>query len=112
MVTSTRGRLAAVAVAAGFALLYWQVFVRLVMDWYHDDNYSHGFLIMPIAVYFAWERRERLKAAAQTPSVLGLVVVIGSIAVLLASILGWELFMSRVSCVGPQTGTVLFMLGW
>jgi exosortase len=112
MVTSTRGRLAAVVVAAGLALLYWQVFVRLVMDWYHDDNYSHGFLIVPIAVYFAWERRERLKAAAQTPSVLGLVVVIGSIAVLLAGILGSELFLTRISIVGALTGVVLFMFGW
>ena len=112
MVTSTRGRLAAVVVAAGFALLYWQVFVRLVMDWYHDDNYSHGFLIVPIAVYFAWERRERLKTAAQKPSVLGLVLVVGSIAVLLAGILGSELFLTRVSIVGALTGMVLFMFGW
>lgn len=113
MVTSTRGRLAAVVVvAAGFALLYWQVFAKLVMDWYHDDNYSHGFLIVPIAAYFAWERRDRLKAAAQTPSALGLVVVIGSIAVLLAGILGSELFLTRISIVGALVGAVLFMLGW
>jgi exosortase len=112
MVTSTRGRLAAVVVAAGFALLYWQVFVRLVMDWYHDDNYSHGFLIVPIALYFAWERRERLKTTAQKPSVLGLVLVVGSIAVLLAGILGSELFLTRVSIVGALTGMVLFMFGW
>jgi exosortase len=112
MVTSTRGRLAAVVVAAGFALLYWQVFVRLVMDWYHDDNYTHGYLIVPIALYFAWERRERLKTTAQKPSVLGLVLVVGSIAVLLAGILGSELFLTRVSIVGALTGMVLFMFGW
>ena len=82
------------------------------MDWYHDDNYSHGFLIVPIAVYFAWERRERLKTAAQKPSVLGLVLVVGSIAVLLAGILGSELFLTRVSIVGALTGMVLFMFGW
>ena len=112
MITSTRGRLAAVVVAAGFALLYWQVFVRLVSDWYHDDNYSHGFLIIPIAAYFAWERRDRLMAAAQKPSALGLVVVVGSIGLLLAGILGSELFLTRVSIVGALIGTVLFMFGW
>jgi exosortase len=110
---TTRGRLtAAFVVTLGFAILYWQVLVKLVLDWYHDDNYSHGFLIVPIAAYFAWERRARLKAAAQNPSVLGLVVVLGSIAVLLAGILGSELFLTRLSIVGVVAGAVLFMFGW
>ena len=112
MVTSTKGRLAAGVVVLGFVLLYWQVFVSLVMDWYHDDNYSHGFLIVPIAAYFAWERRDRLKALVAKPSKLGLVVVLGSIAVLLAGILGSELFLTRISIIGALTGTVLFMFGW
>jgi exosortase len=112
MLTSAKGRLAAGAVAIGFALLYRQVFVKLVMDWYNDDNYSHGFLIVPIALYFAWERRNKLKAAMQKPSVLGLVVVVGSIAVLLAGILGSELFLTRISIIGALVGTVLFLFGW
>jgi exosortase len=112
MLTSAKGRLVAGAVAIGFALLYWQVFVKLVMDWYNDDNYSHGFLIVPIALYFAWERRNKLKAAVQKPSVLGLVVVVGSIAVLLAGILGSELFLTRISIIGALVGTVLFLFGW
>jgi exosortase len=112
MVTSTKGRLAAGVVVLGFVLLYWQVFVNLVMDWYHDDNYSHGFLIVPIAAYFAWERRDRLKAIVAKPSMLGLVVVLGSIAVLLAGILGSELFLTRISIIGALTGAVLFMFGW
>jgi len=112
MLTSAKVRLVAAAVAIGFALLYWQVFVKLVMDWYNDDNYSHGFLIVPIALYFAWERRSKLKAAVQKPSVLGLVVVVGSIAVLLAGILGSELFLTRISIIGALIGTVLFLFGW
>jgi exosortase len=112
MMTSTKARLAAAFVALGFAVLYGRVFVNLVLDWYHDDNYSHGFLIVPIAAYFAWERRARLKAAAQNPSVVGLVVVVGSIALLLAGILGSELFLTRVSIVGALAGAVLFVFGW
>ena len=112
MLTSRKGRLGAGVVLLGFGLLYWQVLVKLVSDWYHDDNYSHGFLIVPIAVYFAWERRERLKAAVLNPSILGLVVIVGSILVLLAGILGSELFLTRISIVGALVGTVLFLFGW
>jgi exosortase len=45
-------------------------------------------------------------------SVFGLVVVLGSIAVLLAGILGSELFLTRISIVGTVVGAVLFMFGW
>ncbi len=112
MLTSPKSRLAAGFVVLGFVVLYWQVFAKLVMDWYHDDNYSHGFLIVPIAVYFVWERRDRLKSTLPNPSSMGLVVVLGSIAVLLAGILGSELFLTRISIIGALVGTVLFMFGW
>ncbi len=95
-----------------FGLLYREVLVKLVHDWLHDDNYSHGILIVPIALYFAWERRERLIAATPKPTVLGLVLILGSMLVLVAGTLGAELFLARISIIGVVAGTVLFVLGW
>src|SRR6476469_2791080 len=89
---------AAMAIAlGGIVLLYWHVIYKLVHDWYTDDNYSHGFLIVPLAVYFAWERRQRLIDTPQKSSLFGLGVVVGSILVLLAGLLGAELFLTRIS---------------
>jgi len=104
--------LAGAVVAAGFALVYWPVIVKLVADWYNDDNYSHGFLIVPIAAYLAWERRARFWSTAEKPAAFGLVVVIGSLAVLFAGILGSELFLTRISIVGTLVGALLFLFGW
>jgi exosortase len=92
--------------------LYAGVIRKLVYDWGHDDNYSHGFLIVPLALYFAWERRQRFREAAVHPSFAGLFVVIGSLAVLIAGLLGAELFLTRLSLVGVTTGTVLYLYGW
>jgi exosortase len=111
--TSSKRTLTAVAlVVAGFALLYRQVIVKLVSDWYHDDNYSHGFLIVPLALYFVWERREKLRSLPVAPKAFGLVIVAGSIMVLIAGILGSELFLTRISILGTIVGVVLFLLGW
>ncbi len=99
------------AVLAAFVLCYWNVLTKLVYDWAHDDNYSHGFLIVPLALYFVWERRERLAAAPFRPGWLGLVVVIASLGMLVAGTLGAELFVSRVSIVSLIAGTVLFVAG-
>ena len=97
---------------ASLALLYWPVIIRLVYDWAHDDNYSHGFLIPPLAAYLVWERWDRLKTTPASSSAFGLVVIAGSIGVLLAGSLGAELFLSRIALVGALIGCVLYVLGW
>jgi exosortase len=97
---------------ASFWLLYRHVIQKLVSDWGTDDNYSHGFLIVPIAAYLAWERRDRLAAAVPKPSILGLILVLGSIATLMAGVLGAELFLTRISIIGVVIGTILFVWGW
>ena len=101
--------LAVLVLAASW--VYRDVVAGLYHDWTHDDNYSHGLLIVPLAAYFAWERRAALQAAVRKPSILGLFVALGSLAVLIAGILGAEFFLSRVSLIGFLAGCVLFLLG-
>ncbi|HEU5257793.1 MAG TPA: exosortase A [Vicinamibacterales bacterium] len=97
---------------AAFAFLYRSVIAKLVYDWTYDGNFSHGFLIVPIAVYLVWERRKKLAVTPITPSVIGLVLLVGSLATLAAGILGAELFLSRVSMIGVIGSVVLFTTGW
>jgi exosortase len=98
--------------ATAFFGMYHEVIAKLVANWRDDGNYSHGFLIVPIALYLAWERRHRFLAATHRPAAFGLVVVVGSILVLLTGILGSELFLTRISILGTLTGAVLFLFGW
>jgi exosortase len=110
--TRVRGLLAVALLVASIAVLYRAVLPKLVHDWATDDNYSHGFVVVPLAAYFAWERRGRLAQAARSPSVVGLFIVVASIGLLGAGVLGSELFLTRISLVGVLAGTVLFMAGW
>lgn len=104
--------LAAVIATVGFALAYWRVIEKLLYDWANDDNYSHGFFIVPLALYFAWERREAVMAEPPVPATTGLFVVVGSLALLVVGTLGAELFLTRVSIVGLVAGITLFVGGW
>ena len=104
---------AAFAVSAvAFVWLYAHVFWKLVHDWATDGNYSHGFLIIPIAAYLAWERRGKLAKLDVRPNAAGLVVTAASLAMLVAGTLGAELFVSRLSMLGVMAGAVLFIGGW
>ena len=99
-------------ILGAITLVFWQVFVRLVDAWTNDGNYSHGFLILPIALYFVWERRDRLANAPIAPSWFGLVLLAGGIALLLTGLWGSELFLSRVALLPVTAGIVLFLFGW
>jgi len=98
--------------AASFALLYWGVGAKLIHAWATDENYSHGFLIIPLAGYFAWERRDQLRRTPLAPRSWGLLIVGGSLAVLIAGLLGAELFLTRIALIGTLAGGILFVLGW
>ena len=109
MTKRTTAAFAVVALAA--VAVYLPVLSSLVAQWASDENYSHGFLIVPFSIYFAWTQRTALAAAPIRPSVLGLLVVCGSLLVLIGGLFGAELFLSRISLIGVLAGTVLFLLG-
>jgi exosortase len=110
MTKRTAAALALVTLAA--IVVYFHVLSSLVSQWASDENYSHGFLIVPFAVYFAWARRASLAAAPLHPSFLGLAIVGGSLILLIAGLFGAELFLARISLIGVIAGTILFLLGW
>ena len=113
MTTTAKGALAVCLVVAGLGVVYWRMCsASLVNAWEVDGNYSHGFLIVPIALYFVWERRGALAAVEPQSSPLGLALLAGGICILLAGLLGSELFLSRISLVVVLAGIVLFLFGW
>ena len=112
MTRTREQQVAAALVLGGLLLVYWSVIRGLVDAWSTDDNYSHGFFIVPLAAYFAWERRHAFAAMPVRPSWLGLLVVAGSMMLLVGGLLGAELFLSRVSLIGAIAGSILFLFGW
>jgi exosortase len=98
-------------VVTGLIWVYAPVLAGLVRQWSSDDNYSHGYFVIPLAAYFAWERREALLGAPRQPSAAGAALVAASLLLLVAGTLGAELFLTRVSLVGVLAGSVLFVWG-
>jgi exosortase len=112
MQQSTKKAIATALLFAAFVILYRSVIAKLFHDLWTDENYSHGLLILPMALYFAWERRKRLLAAELRPNNAGLILVLGSLGILAIGVLGFELFLTRISMLGILTGALLFVCGW
>ena len=91
--------------------LYQPVVVNLVRQWWNDANYSHGFLIPLMSLYFVWERREQLARLTPTPSLLGLAILVAGVGVFLLGNVAADLFTMRVSLLVILAGLVLYLLG-
>ncbi len=108
---SKRHVAAALILGAGVVWLYGGALSSLVQQWASDDDYSHGFFVLPLAAFFVWERRHALGGAASRPSVAGLALLGASLAVFIAGTLGAELFLTRISLLGVLGGAILFVWG-
>ena len=87
------------------------VFRDLIFDWGHDDNYSHGFLIIPIAAWLFYRKRKELIFPA-TPGRLGIAVVLLGCIFLLFGLAAREFFTTRFALVMLATGLGLYYLGY
>ena len=101
---------AALLLLIGF--LYHDILYRLVLDWWTDPNFSHGFFVPAVSGFVIWQQRERLRAQPFNASWFGLVVMGGALSVLIVGVLGAELFLSRSSFVLLLAGLVVYFLGW
>ena len=94
-----------------FALLFQNAIHGMVMDWYHDENYSHGFLIPLVSGYLLWQRREELQKMEVRPTEAGLVVTLAGVLLFLFGTIAGESFTMRFSMLMVLAGALLFVYG-
>ena len=92
--------------------LYWQILGALGMDWYHDPDYSHGFLIPFLSAYFVWERWKDLCESSVQPTSWGIGLLAAGLLMLVVGIIGAELYTQRFSLLVVLSGLVLLLFGW
>jgi exosortase len=88
-------------------LIYYQVLIKLVTDWWNIPDFSHGFLVPIFAAYLVWTRREALRKVNLAPSWSGVAVIALGLFTLLVGIYGAELFLSRISILMLLAGLAL-----
>jgi exosortase len=84
----------------------------LAEEWENDPNYSYGYLIAPLALFFIWERRELLTRLPARGSALGLAVIALALLVFLGGMMGGVYYLTRISVVILVPGIVAWLVGW
>jgi exosortase len=58
---------------------YWPTITEVISAWNKNPDYSHGYFVVPLAVYFLWARRGTCPDISGTFAWMGLVVIAMSI---------------------------------
>jgi exosortase len=58
---------------------YWPTIISLVEAWNKNPDYSHGYFVIPLAVYFLWARRDMFPGFSRNLAWVGLFVLALSI---------------------------------
>ncbi|MCZ6464073.1 MAG: exosortase/archaeosortase family protein [Proteobacteria bacterium] len=98
-------------VLALFIAVYSPILYYMALHWKIVPDYSHGFLIVPLAIYFAWQRKPLLEAAKIGGTWWGLVPLALGLAALAVGRLGVELMAMRTGFVVSLIGMVLLLFG-
>ncbi len=101
--------------ACGFIVLafgvYFPILRNMVHHWSVVEDYQHGFIVAPLALFFAYERRWDLEDAPVKGSWLGLIPMLLGLTSLAIGRLGTELMTMRGGFVLTLIGLVLLLLG-
>jgi exosortase len=101
-----------IVLAGLLAVLYVPIIKDLVLQWWTDGDYSHGFFVPLFSAYILWRERNRWTRTSIKPSNFGLVIMLASVGLLLLGSLGAEFFTSRFSLLLLITGMIVFLAGW
>ena len=104
-----------IAIVTTFLVLaYWGAIRHtLVSRWIHDGNWSHGWLIPVLSLYFLSTQRAALARAMSRPSYIGAVVLAFSLSLYFVSAWWFRMaYPQALSIVGAIAGVTLLLGGW
>jgi exosortase len=94
------------------AWIYLPIISKLVTQWWHDPNFSHGFFVPMFSAYVVWDQRSRFAKLRPRGAWSGLLLLVVAMMILIVGSLGAELFLARFSLLVTLAALVIFLLGW
>lgn len=99
-------------IIAAMAWSFRDAFISLYGNWMDNDDFSHGLLIIPIAAYLIWERREQVLAITPKVDWRGAAAMVASVGLYIIGELGAELFTTRVAIVCMAISAIWWLYGF
>ncbi|MFO7716929.1 VPLPA-CTERM-specific exosortase XrtD [Desulfosarcina sp.] len=90
---------------------FWDTLTGLYHQWTHNEDFSHGLLILPVSLFLIWEKREAILALTPRMDWRGLLVMAAAVVLFTVGELGAELFTARAAIITLFIGAVWWIYG-
>jgi exosortase len=101
-----------VAALVVYILAFYPVLKSLILTWYNNEDYSHGFLIIPVSLYIIWEKRHFLAQVPRKASQSGLVFIILSLVIYAFAQITEVASLSSFSMIMLLAAVVIYLFGF
>jgi exosortase len=91
--------------------LYCSTFQGLIKAWVRNEDYNHGFLIVPVSLYLAWIKRRDIISRAPRPSAMGIPLLLLWAVLFILGVGAGISTMERVSIIVFLLGCTLSLAG-
>jgi len=103
---------ALVLLITAFILVFFPTWKSLFSAWSSSDDYSHGFLIVPLSLYFIWQKKEDLAAAPVKPSWFAFPLILLSLLFYLVSQYAGILTLAPFAMIIVLGSSLIFLFGF
>ena len=97
---------------AAFIWAFASVLLSMIATWWSVADYSHGFFVIPMAAYLAWTRRRSLPTELTPAPIVGLAILIVSLAASYFGTITYIRPLEQYPIVPALFGLVLVGGGW
>ena len=94
--------------SAVFVFAYWPTLQWLESQWRHEPDYSHGYLVLPLAAVLLWLRRDTFPGVSQRVDWRGTSLILVAVVMRVVGRLGFMDFLDGWSIV-PMVGGVTWL---
>jgi len=93
-------------------LLFTPIILQLINVWWTRDDYSHGFFVIPLALYMFWVKRKELLALTSSPLWIGFpIFFLGILSYSISFTVKFNT-LTHISIIVIILGLLLSFLGW
>ena len=96
---------------AALSALYYPAMLRLVQYWHRSEDYSHGFLIIPLSLYMIWQKRDELRRVIVQPNNAGLILTISAVGIYVIAEFAGVMTLAALSIIPITMGSIWFLFG-
>lgn len=95
-----------------FLIVYYPVWENLITKWRVSEEYSHGFLVIPISLYLVWRNKEAIEQETVLPNFSGSIIFVIAVFVYVVSSVARIQTLASVSMIPLIAGAVIYLYGF